>query len=729
MSTPFLVLYCLGGLDATLNTRISPKNQQIDPFEGPFINYNMYIFHISYKEFNMRRRIISVIIALLLLLGSSQASSVLAWTPQESNTQPVDLQETSQTEAYDEPIERPEYEPPSEESLRLTEEQVQAFDCGTVTDVPRVECEALLALYQSTNGSAWKNNTNWLQSTTVGNWHGVSLKSGQVLNIVLINNNLDGTLPEAIGSFANLEYLTLNNNNLRGKIPSSIGQLKKLNRLHLDTNQLSDAIPPEMGDLEDLVHLDLSTNALSGSIPGSLGKLKNLESLNLINNKLSGSIPSTIGGMTKLRILNLSINQLSGTIPAELGQLIELEKLNLQTNNFFGRIPSEFGNLVKLKGLNLSSNTFRGDLPVSITKLVNLCGGTDNPAGCGQWDKTDFGFNYFNVPQPEPQNSFLNIKDPDWAQSQKEHFDCRPVTGVPVSECEALVDFYYGTNGKEWYDKENWLQTTNIGSWYGVSTIYGHVGILYFEENNLQGELPESLADLTGLNILNLINNQIGGNIPKSLGSLSNLTDLVLSINQFSGPIPSELGNLSELTLLSLAANQLTGEIPPELGNLSKLEALSLSYNQLAGFIPEQLGHLAKLRDLWLNDNQLMGRIPAKLGQLSNLEHLEINANRLYGVVPESFGSLTKLRHLWLDENYLSGDMPDSITNLVNLCGGTDNPADCKLWQKTDFGHNCFNVPQPEPQNSFMTTKDPDWAETQRTCEIGLLNFPIVLRP
>ncbi len=38
----------------------------------------------------MKKRIFSFIIALLLLLGSSQASSVLAWTSQESNTQPFD---------------------------------------------------------------------------------------------------------------------------------------------------------------------------------------------------------------------------------------------------------------------------------------------------------------------------------------------------------------------------------------------------------------------------------------------------------------------------------------------------------------------------------------------------------------------------------------------------------------------------------------------------------------
>lgn len=367
----------------------------------------------------MKKRIFSFIIALLLLLGSSQASSVLAWTSQESNTQPFDLQDASQAEAYDEPIERPEYEPPSEESLRLTEEQVQAFDCATVTDVPRIECEALVALYQSTNGAGWLDSTNWLQSTTVGDWEGIYLDNGSVSSIVLINNNLDGTLPDAIGTLANLYNLYLNGNNLRGKIPASMGQLKNLVWLGMFSNQFSESIPPEMGDLLNLAHLNLSNNALSGSIPSSLGKLRNLETINFGSNKLSGKIPSTFGDLTKLRLLDLSDNQLSGIIPAELGSLLELTTLYLQNNSFYGQIPSAFGNLVNLRQLLLDRNAFYGDLPVSITKLVNLCGGTDNPAGCEDWETTDFGKNCFNVPQPEPQHSFITVKDPDWADTQR----------------------------------------------------------------------------------------------------------------------------------------------------------------------------------------------------------------------------------------------------------------------------------------------------------------------
>ena len=40
------------------------------------------------------------------------------------------------------------------------------FDCTTVSEIPQIECEALVAIYNGTGGPDWTVNTDWLQTTT-----------------------------------------------------------------------------------------------------------------------------------------------------------------------------------------------------------------------------------------------------------------------------------------------------------------------------------------------------------------------------------------------------------------------------------------------------------------------------------------------------------------------------------------------------------------------------------
>ena len=86
-----------------------------------------------------------------------------------------------------------------------------------------------------------------------------------------------------------------------------------------------------------------------------------------------------------------------------------------------------------------------------------------------------------------------------------------------------------------------------------------------------------------------------------------------LSGNQLTGEIPPQLGQLTNLTSLWLSGNQLTGEIPNALGQLTNLTSLQLNENQLTGEIPNALGQLANLTSLQLNENQLTGKPPRGL--------------------------------------------------------------------------------------------------------------------
>ena len=116
-----------------------------------------------------------------------------------------------------------EYIPSTPEVIALTQQQVQNFVCASVTVVPVTECEALAALYNSTNGAGWLNNTNWLVSTNISLWYGVFVAAGHVTRLDLGENNLSGVIPGELSNLPYLNYIGMFSNNLVGSIPSQLG--------------------------------------------------------------------------------------------------------------------------------------------------------------------------------------------------------------------------------------------------------------------------------------------------------------------------------------------------------------------------------------------------------------------------------------------------------------------------------------------------------------------------
>src|SRR5690554_5487783 len=46
--------------------------------------------------------------------------------------------------------------------------------CNSVSEIPITECEALVALYHSTNGPEWRIRDGWLATSTPCSWYGVA---------------------------------------------------------------------------------------------------------------------------------------------------------------------------------------------------------------------------------------------------------------------------------------------------------------------------------------------------------------------------------------------------------------------------------------------------------------------------------------------------------------------------------------------------------------------------
>ncbi|CAM9425227.1 unnamed protein product [Ectocarpus sp. 12 AP-2014] len=240
--------------------------------------------------------------------------------------------------------------------------------------VPQTDRDALVALYDAAGGSNWKSSGNWNTNADLSKWHGINVNGqGRVVGVDLAANNLQGSIPAALGALSKLERLWLCRNQLTGTIPETLGELSASVVLHLERNQLTAGnIPEELGALGKLRVLALYNNQLIGEIPARLGQLCNLQDLSLAHNKLRGSIPGVLGTLSNLREVRLSDNQLTGCIPKELGALTKLELLTLYVNALTGIIPPELGNLGVLRELRLFRNMLTGSIPASLGQLRNL---------------------------------------------------------------------------------------------------------------------------------------------------------------------------------------------------------------------------------------------------------------------------------------------------------------------------------------------------------------------
>jgi len=189
---------------------------------------------------------------------------------------------------------------------------------------------ALVALYNSTNGPQW--NESWDLAAPMNAWESIQLdQDGRVMSIILIANELSGTLPPELGNLSKLRYLWLANNHLIGQIPAELGKLKYLEKLVLNNNQLSGPIPEELAKLESLQYLRLDHNQLTGEIPPAFGKLTKLREFRVNDNQLTGDIPPELSNLPMTAQLDLSNNQFSGGIPKAI---FELENARMVNNRF-----------------------------------------------------------------------------------------------------------------------------------------------------------------------------------------------------------------------------------------------------------------------------------------------------------------------------------------------------------------------------------------------------------
>jgi hypothetical protein len=103
---------------------------------------------------------------------------------------------------------------------------VPALACNGET-MPATECEAVVALYNETDGPNWTNNDGWGVDPDPCNWHGVICSAGGSVRILnLTRNGLSGPIPGALGNLPGRsarEYATRFTESSAAKATSLLG--------------------------------------------------------------------------------------------------------------------------------------------------------------------------------------------------------------------------------------------------------------------------------------------------------------------------------------------------------------------------------------------------------------------------------------------------------------------------------------------------------------------------
>ncbi|XP_047340239.1 receptor-like protein EIX1 [Impatiens glandulifera] len=353
----------------------------------------------------------------------------------------------------------------------------------------------------------------------------------------LSSNRFEGPLPLFS---SNVRTLYLSDNLFSGILPVNIGQLyPKMENFGVSNNLLHGNIPISFGDIQSLTSITVLNNNLSGEIPLIWeDKLKLIWTVDLANNSLTGKIPTSMGSLSSLMFLSLNYNNLEGEIPSSLQNCTNILSLDLGNNMLSGEVPSWIGEkLSNLFILKLRSNRFVGDIPNQLCSLSDL-----------------------HILDLAQNNLSGNIP-----------FCVGNLIGMAIGIDDAR------------YEGELLVMTKGRELLY-QSTLY-LVNSIDLSGNNLLGEIPKAVTNLSRLGTLNLSSNRLTGWVPDEIGRLSRLETLDLSKNQLFGPIPQSLASLTALNHLNLSYNDLSGRIPT--GNqLNSLDDISIYANN-----PRLCGH------------------------------------------------------------------------------------------------------------------------------------------
>ncbi|TYI13344.1 hypothetical protein ES332_A08G052500v1 [Gossypium tomentosum] len=500
------------------------------------------------------------------------------------------------------------------------------------------------------------------------------LRKFEVLD--LSENALEGTLPSCLANLSSLHYLDISDNQFAGKGASTaLANLTLLRFISLSRNLFE--VPSIFISFANHSHLKVllgSQNKLvkEPTIQTWVPKFQ-LKAFRLSNcraKELHIEIPKFLYYQNDLSIIDLSYNNFGGKIPFWLLENnTRMEAFLMKGNSFMGRFNLQSHPNPDMSVVDISDNKIQGPIPANICSIfpqlfgLNLSGNFlqgNIPPCLGSLNTRnlllDLSHNQLSggIPEMLAQSDSLRF-----LRLSNNHLSGK-ITPTIFRSSSLYLLYLDGNN----FDG-------NIPS-IDISTIPSYpLQDLDLSNNNLSGELPRWIWNVSDLKALAVSNNQLKGLIPMELCYLDSLIILDLSKNNFSGPIPSCF-DAQSIEHLHLSKNRLSGTLTNAFFNSSSLVTLDLSENQLTGEIPYGIGTLSALSVLLLKANYFIGEIPTEMCQLYSLSIIDLSQNKLFGSIPSC------LSHLTLQPNYekssmrVGGTMLGGIMDRPNYFGMTE---------------------------------------------------------
>ena len=566
--------------------------------------------------------------------------------------------------------------------------------------------DALVSLYNATNGPNWTNDSNWLSSNPVGDWYGVYTdKEGRVVQLFLNNNNLSGVIPTEIGNLTKLKRLHLYGNKLTGSIPPSISNLIYLRRLWLDGNDLKGAIPSELGKLPNLTDLTVSNNQFRGELPETIQNLPlnrfwwydtgfcipqtpkfDIWLGNIVDNQTGFRCPSVTENPTWVALValfnstngdnwnrnkkwhtNAPLSSWEGVVVDAQDQVIGLD---LSANNLVGTIPSQLGDIVSLTYLRLSSNELSGSLPSAIADLYNL-------------EELDISDNKLSGTVPSDLGGLTRLLT---LQINDNEFIGRIHQSFLTLNLE-----------KFWWDNAGVCipDTTIFNEW--LNAIQDHqpgrlcpvvTSLELVAGNGQSGQAGSALPRQIVVRALDQTSSpMVGASISFVTGAGHGSVDPIAVTTDDSGEAQTEwtlgVGDIDQSLTITSNRIQLSVQAHALYSERKALEALynstgghqwnnstnwnndRTSLDSWHGVTLNQSGRVSRLR---LVGNKLLGSIPPAIGALTALEELNLGVNQIGGNIPIEIKLLeNSLRILILSDNLLEGEIPVELSRLASL--------------------------------------------------------------